>query len=106
MNWAFKGIGLANAATQEQVGTNRENQQILTANSIEQNNVVEILKAQVAALTAVSEPPPSPAQAQENATTTTTTTTTMCQWVQDTENHRPKATATPIQWVANKEACT
>ena len=102
MNWAFKGIGLANAATQEQVETNRENQQILTANSIEQNNVVEILKAQVAALTAVSEPPPSPAQAQENTTPTTTT----CQWVQDTENHRPKATATPIQWVANKEACT
>ena len=61
-----------------------------------------LIKAQVAALTAVSEPPPSPAQAQENATTTTT----MCQWVQDTENHRPKATATPIQWVANKEACT
>jgi hypothetical protein len=66
----FKEIGLANAATQEQVENNRENQQILTANPIEQSNSIETLMAQVSALTASAKPPPSPAQA--NAATTTT----------------------------------
>jgi hypothetical protein len=54
------------------VETNRENQQILTANSIEQNNVIESLQAQIAALTTAvttATPPPPPAQA--NAATTT-----------------------------------
>jgi hypothetical protein len=55
----FKEIGLASAVTQQQVETNQENQQILTAHSIEQNNVIKSLMAQVAALTtAVTTPPP------------------------------------------------
>jgi hypothetical protein len=73
----FKAIGLANAVTQQQVETNRENQQILTANSIEQNNVIESLQAQIAALTtavttATPPPPPPPPPAQANAAATTT----------------------------------
>jgi hypothetical protein len=67
----FKTIGLANAITKQQVETNQENQQILTANSIEQNNVIESLQAQIAALTTAvtTATPPPPAQA--NAATTT-----------------------------------
>jgi hypothetical protein len=38
----FKEIGLANAVTQQQVETNRENQQILTANSIKQKQCYRI----------------------------------------------------------------
>jgi hypothetical protein len=46
------------------VETNRENKQILTANSIEQNNVIESLQAQIVALTtAVTTATPTPAQA-------------------------------------------
>jgi hypothetical protein len=58
----FKEIGLANAVTQQQVETNQKNQQILKANSIEQNNVIESLMAQVAALT-TSATTPAPAKA-------------------------------------------
>jgi hypothetical protein len=60
----FRAIGLANAVTQQQVDTNQENQQILTANSIEQNNVIETLVARIAAMdAAAAAPPPPPAQA-------------------------------------------
>jgi hypothetical protein len=60
----------------QQVETNWENQQLLTANSIEQNNVIKSLQAQIAALTtavttATPPPPPPPPQAQANAATTT-----------------------------------
>jgi hypothetical protein len=37
----FKQIGLANAVMQQHLDTSQKNQQILTANSIEQNNVIE-----------------------------------------------------------------
>jgi hypothetical protein len=68
----FKAIGSANAVTQQQVETNRENQQILTANSIEQNNVIEALQAQIAALTtAVTTATPPPPQATAATTTDT-----------------------------------
>jgi hypothetical protein len=72
----FKAIGLANAVTQQLGETNRENQQILTANSIEQNNTIEALVAKIAAMeTAATHqpppPPPPPAPAQANAATTT-----------------------------------
>jgi hypothetical protein len=46
----FKAIGLANAVTHQLGETNRENQQILIANSIEQNNVIKALVAKIAAM--------------------------------------------------------
>jgi hypothetical protein len=72
----FKKIGLANAVMQQRIDTSYENQQILTANSIEQNNSIEAqndtiksLVAEVTALKAVASPAaPSPALA--NAATT------------------------------------
>jgi hypothetical protein len=70
----FRAIGLANAVTQQQVDTNQENQQILTANSVEQNNVIEALVARIAAMDAAAAappPPPPPPPAQANAATTT-----------------------------------
>jgi hypothetical protein len=69
----FKEIGLANAATQEQVETNRENQQILPANSIKQNNIADTLMAQVVALTAAASSLPAQANAATTATYANTT---------------------------------
>jgi hypothetical protein len=67
----FRAIGLANAATQQLGETNRENQQVLTANSIEQNNVIEALVAKIAAMdaAAAAPPPPPTPPAQANAAT-------------------------------------
>jgi hypothetical protein len=68
----YKAMGIANAVTQQLVETNRENQQILTANSIEQNNVIEALVTKIESMQAAAATTPPPPPAQANAATTTT----------------------------------
>jgi hypothetical protein len=70
---SFKAIGLANAVTHQLGEINRENQQILTANSIQQNNVIEALVAKIEAMETAATtppPPPPPPPSQANAATT------------------------------------
>jgi hypothetical protein len=75
---SLKQLGLANAAMQQRIDTGYENQQILTANSIEQNNSIEVqndtiksLVAEVVALKAGASPTTAPSPALANAATTT-----------------------------------
>jgi hypothetical protein len=68
----FKQIGLANAVMQQRLDTSQENQQILTANSIEQNNVIETLLTRIDKMeTAAAAPAPAPTPALANAATST-----------------------------------
>jgi hypothetical protein len=68
----FKQIRLANAVIQQHLETGQENQQILTANSIEQNNVIETLLTRIDKMeTAAAAPAPAPTPALANAATST-----------------------------------
>jgi hypothetical protein len=74
----FKQMGLANAVMQQRLETSNENQQILTANSIEQNNAIESqnntivsLLTRIDKMEASTAGTPTPAPEQANAATTT-----------------------------------